>query len=115
MNSIVYVVPWAICDTDNVYIRKTENDGTAELVPGTAVDDWTVREVIPSPDKSSGDLYVILDVYGGYRFTEETKKNVRVVRFTNSSSRLTGLGYEPAEEQERTFIRRKVLKISEAV
>ena len=115
MNSIVYVVPWAICDTDNVYIRRTENDGTADIKPGTEVDDWTVREVIPSPDKSSKDLYVILDVYGGYRFTEEGKKSVKVVRFTNSTGRLAALGYEPAQEQERTFIRRMVLKLSEAV
>lgn len=110
MSNIVYVVPWAICDTDHMYIRKAENDGSIVLDKGTPVDDWCIRDVISNPDRRSKDIFAIIDVYNGYDFKAEHNK-VSLVGLTNSVERLQQFGYTRADEQELAFLRQKVLKL----
>lgn len=109
MGKLIYVVPWAICDTDNIYVKKVNQ--TSDELPGEQdmVDDWMVQSVIKSPDKRTKDIYVILDVYRGYDFAKKSKE-VSVLDITNSVKRLQALGYMPAEEAEKTFIRQRILK-----
>ena len=64
---------------------------------------------MPSPDRRSKDVYIILDVYRGYDFKNRGRE-VSILDITNSVSRLQELGYEPANENDRAFIRQKVLK-----
>ncbi len=116
MSSLIYVVPWAICDTENVYIKKVSNEGASVLGKGTPVDDWCIRDVINSPDRRSKDVYAIIDVYNGYDFKNaDRKKPVEVVKLTNSMKNLKELGYVMADETERHFIREKVLKIEKPI
>ncbi len=115
MSSIIYVVPWAICDTENVYIKKVSLEGADVLDKGTPVDDWCIRDVISSPDRRTKDVYAIVDVYNGYDFDNaDKKKPVEIVKLTNSITNLKSLGYELADETERQFIREKVLMIDKA-
>lgn len=109
MGKLIYIVPWAICDTDNIYVKKV-NQVTDE-VPGeqTIVDDWSVKSVLKSPDKRTKDIYVVLDVYRGYDFKLKSR-DVSILDVTNSVKRLQELGYVPAEEAEKAFIRQKILK-----
>lgn len=112
MSSIIYVVPWAICDTENVYIKKVSLEGADVLDKGTPVDDWCIRDVISSPDRRTKDVYAIVDVYNGYDFDNlDKKKPVEIVKLTNSITNLKSLGYEVADETQRQFIREKVLMI----
>ena len=108
MSRLIYVMPWAICDTENLYLKKIELKD--EVLPKVQddVEDWTVQKVVPSPDRRSKDVYVILDVYRGYDFKSQNRE-VSIVDITNSVSHLRELGYEPADETDRGFIRQKVL------
>ena len=109
MGKLIYIVPWAICDTDNIYVKKVNQ--ISDEVPGeqTIVDDWSVKSVTKSPDKRTKDIYVVLDVYHGYDFATKNRE-VSILDVTNSVKRLRELGYVPAEESEKIFIRQKILK-----
>lgn len=110
MSKLIYMIPWAICDTENVYIREvTQNESVVPEV-GEQIDDWIVKNVIPSPDRRSKDIYVELDVYCGYDFKSRSK-DVSVLQISNSMEHLSELGYIPAAEPNRTFLRKKVLKL----
>lgn len=110
MSKLIYIIPWAICDTENVYVKKVEQGQTEVPQVGDTVDDWTVKNVIPSPDRRSKDIYVELDVYRGYDFKKKDKK-VSVLRINNSIEHLQELEYVPAEDADRSYIRQKVLKL----
>ena len=114
MSRLIYIIPWAICDTENLYVKKMDLGQTVAPVEipkeGDSVDDWTVKSVIPSPDRRSKDVYVELDVYRGYDFKSRSK-DVSVLTISNSVSHLRELGYTAAEEDERSYLRRKVLKL----
>ena len=114
MSNIVYVVPWAICDTDSMYIRKAENDGSIVLDKGTPVDDWCIRDIVNNPDRRSKDIFAIIDVYNGYDFKAE-KKQISMVELTNSVEKLSEYGYKKADEQELAFLRQRVLKLDKPV
>ncbi len=109
MSSIFYVVPWAICDTDRIYIRKTENDGSREYQTGEELDDWTIQKI--HTDKKTGDLYILLDVYRGCRASKGMARDINIVSLTNSVHFLQELGYRAADEQEADFIRSRVMRI----
>lgn len=109
MSRFIYVMPWAICDTDNLYLKKLEQKTEDLPKEQDVIEDWTVQKVIPSPDRRSKDIYIILDVYRGYDFRNRNRE-VSIVDVTNSVSHLRELGYEPADEADRGFIRQKVLK-----
>lgn len=106
MSNIIYVVPWAICDTDSVYVKKV----ASELVPppekGMPVDDWCIRDVIPNPDKRSKDIFAVLDVYNGYDGGKG--KGLSVYSLNNSADKLAELGYSKAGESEMSHIKNKV-------
>lgn len=104
-----YIVPWAICDTDNIYVKRMEQKDMELPKVQEIFDDWTIQSVIPSPDRRSKDVYILLDVYRGYDFKNRNRE-VSILDVTNSISRLQELGYEPAGEEDRAFIRQKVLK-----
>ena len=110
MSSIIYVVPWAICDTESMYIKKIDNDGSVVLEKGTPVDDWCIRDVINNPDRRSKDIYAVVDVYNGYNFNEPGKA-VSLLNITNSVNRLKEYGYRKADEKELAFLRQKILKL----
>ncbi len=114
MSKLIYIIPWAICDTENVYVKKVEQGQTEVPQVGDTVDDWTVKNIIPSPDRRSKDIYVELDVYRGYDFKNRTK-NVSVLRINNSMEHLQELEYMPAEDEDRSYIRQKVLKLDKPV
>ncbi len=113
MSSIVYVVPWAICDTESIYIKKTD----AALVPapekGAEINEWCIRNVLPSPDGRSKDIYAVVDVYNGYK-EKMNEKGMSVFSLSNSAERLEELGFTRADEKESYFIRTKVLKLKNA-
>ncbi len=109
MSRLIYIVPWAICDTENLYVKRMEQKETVLPNVQEEFDDWTIQSVIPSPDRRSKDVYIILDVYRGYNF-ENRNRDVAILDITNSVSRLQELGYVTAEDSDREFIRQKVLK-----
>lgn len=109
MSRLIYVIPWAICDTENLYLKKIEQKNEALPKEQDAIEDWTVQKIVPSPDRRSKDVYIILDVYRGYDFKNRNRE-VSIVDVTNSISHLRELGYAPADESDRGFIRQKVLK-----
>ena len=49
-----------------------------------------------------------MDVYRGYDF-KKSNRQVEILDITNSIERLHELGYMPAGEEERVFLRQKVL------
>lgn len=108
MSRLIYIVPWAICDTEHLYLKRTEQNG--ELPKKyDSFEDWTIQEVIPNPDRRSKDVYIVLDVYCGYDFKGRNRE-VSILDITNSVSHLTELGYEPADETDQSYIRQRVLK-----
>lgn len=109
MSRLIYVMPWAICDTENLYLKKIELKDETLPKEQDAVEDWTVQKVVPSPDRRSKDVYIILDVYRGYDFKSRNRE-VSIMDITNSVSHLKELGYEPADEADKGFIRQKILK-----
>lgn len=108
MSRFVYVVPWAICDTENLYIKKVEQKEPELPKECDEYEDWTIQKVIPSPDRRSKDIYILLDVYRGYDF-KKSNRQVEILDITNSIERLHELGYMAAGEEERVFLRQKVL------
>lgn len=114
MSSIIYVVPWAICDTDSIYVKKAASDTVPAPVVGEQVDDWCIRNVIPNPDRRSKDIYAIIDVYNGYK-EKMNEKGMSVFSLNNSESRLTECGYTKlTDEKEAEFIRTKVMKLGKS-
>lgn len=109
MSRLIYIIPWAICDTDNLYIKRMEMNAGELPKEQDVVEDWTVKTVMPSPDRRSKDIYVVLDVYRGYDFRKRHQE-VSILDVTNSVAYLRELGYSPADEAERGFIRQKILK-----
>lgn len=109
MSRLIYIIPWAICDTDNLYIKRMEMNAGELPKEQDVVEDWTVKTVMPSPDRRSKDIYVVLDVYQGYDFRKRHQE-VSILDVTNSVAYLQELGYSPADEAERGFIRQKILK-----
>ncbi len=109
MSRLIYIIPWAICDTDNLYIKRMEMNAGELPKEQDVVEDWTVKTVMPSPDRRSKDIYVVLDVYRGYDFRKRHQE-VSILDVTNSVAYLQELGYSPADEAERGFIRQKILK-----
>lgn len=110
MSKLIYIIPWAICDTENIYTRRIEQGESSVPEVGDSIDDWTVKKVIPNPDRRSKDIYVELDVYCGYDFKTRSK-DVSVLQINNSTEHLKELGYIQAEEPERSYLRKRVLKM----
>lgn len=108
MSRLVYVIPWAICDTENLYIKKVEQKEMELPKECDEYEDWTIQKIIPSPDRRSRDIYVLLDVYRGYDMKNRSRQ-VAVLDVTNSIGHLRELGYMPAKEEERSFLRQRVL------
>lgn len=109
MSRLIYIIPWAICDTENLYIKRLERKTEELPKEQDVIEDWTVKTVMPSPDRRSKDVYVVLDVYRGYDF-KKRHQEVSILNLTNSVAYLQELGYTPADEAERGFIRQRVLK-----
>lgn len=109
MSRLIYIVPWAICDTENLYIKKIEMRSEEVPKEHAAFEDWTIQTVMPSPDRRSKDIYIVLDVYCGYDF-QRPHQEVSILDVTNSVSHLQELGYAPAEEGEKEFIRQRILR-----
>ena len=42
MSNIIYVVPWAICNTDSIYVKKVPSDAAPAPVAGQVIDDWCI-------------------------------------------------------------------------
>lgn len=110
MSYIIYVVPWAICDTDSIYLKKVNSDTVPAPVKGMEFEEWCIRNVIPNPDKRSKDIYAIIDVYNGYS-EKLNEKGMAVFSLNNSVDRLLEYGYTKATEEETRYIRQRVLKI----
>lgn len=108
MSSIIYVVPWAICDTESIYVKKVASDTVPQPEKGLEIDDWCIRNVIPNPDKRSKDIYAIVDVYNGYD-SSKSEKGLSVFSLSNSADKLAEYGYVKADESEAEFIRNRVL------
>lgn len=111
MSSIIYVVPWAICETESMYIKKVSSDTVEAPVKGATVWDWCIRNVIPSPDKRTKDIYVVIDVFNGYK-EHINEKGMSVFSLNNSAEKLVELGFDKATESEAEYIRTKVLKLN---
>lgn len=110
MSNVIYVVPWAICDTDSIYVKKVSSDTVDAPEKGAQVWDWCIRDVIPNPDKRSKDVYVIIDVYNGYK-EKLNEKGMSVFALNNSVDRLLECGFVKATDTENAYIRTKVLKL----
>lgn len=110
MSSIIYVVPWAICETDSMYIKKVNSDTVEAPVKGAAAWDWCIRNVIPSPDKRTKDIYAVIDVYNGYN-ERMNEKGMSVFSLSNSAEKLLELGFDRAEDSDAEYIRTRVLKL----
>lgn len=113
MSNVIYVVPWAICQTDSMYIKKIQSNDMPAPKTGDAIDDWCIKKVIPNPDKRSKDVFAIVDVYNGYD-TKINEKGTPVFELNNSVEKLIEYDYKKADESEQAFIRQKVLKIDKA-
>ena len=110
MSSIVYVVPWAICDTDTIYTKKINFENMEKPSKGDAIDDWCIRDVMASPDRRSKDIYAVVDVFNGYK-EKLNEKGMSVFTLNNSADKLNEYGYKKAEDKEADFIRTKILKL----
>lgn len=111
MSSIIYVVPWAICDTDNMYLKKVNSDETPAPVKGMAIDeDWSIRNVIANPDRRSKDIFAIVDVYNSGE-GNSNDKGMTIFSLNNSVDKLVEKGYVKATDAEREFISNRVLRL----
>lgn len=113
MSNIIYVVPWAICNTDSIYVKKVPSDTAPAPVAGQVIDDWCIRNVVPNPDRRSKDVFAIVDVYNGYK-EKMNEKGMSVFSLNNSESRLKECGYTKASEEETLYIKTKVMKLGKA-
>ena len=55
MSSVIYVVPWAICDTESIYVKKVKGDDVQVPEKGSEFNSWCIRNVIASPDRRTKD------------------------------------------------------------
>lgn len=113
MSSIIYVVPWAICDTDSVYVKKVPSETVPAPEKGAEFYEWCIRNVVPNPDRRSKDIFAIVDVYNGYK-DKMNEKGMSVFSLNNSPKVLTELGFEKASDTEASFIKTKVLKLEKS-
>lgn len=113
MSSVIYVVPWAICDTESVYINKVGSDTVAAPEKGAEAWDWCIRDVMPSPDKRSKDVYAVIDVYNGYK-EKLNEKGMSVFSLNNSVERLEECGFVRATDTEADYIKARVLKLKKS-
>lgn len=113
MSNVIYVVPWAICDTDSIYIKKVSSDIAPKPEVGLEIEDWCIRNVIPNPDKRSKDVYAIIDVYNGYK-EKLNEKGMSVFSLSNSADKLQEYGYIKATDAETEYIRQRVLKLDKS-
>ncbi len=111
--NVIYVVPWAICKTDKIFIKKVNSDTVPAPEKGATVDEWCIRNVVPNPDRRSKDVFAIVDVYNGYK-EKMNDKGMSVFSLNNSEDKLMELGYVEATEQEAEHIRKKVLKLDKS-
>lgn len=111
MSSIIYVVPWAICDTESIYVKRVKGEEAAIPEKGSEFNSWCIRDVIASPDRRTKDTYAVVDVFNGYK-DKMNEKGMSVFSLTNSPNVLLELGFEKAEETEAAFIKNKVLKLN---
>ena len=111
MSNIIYVVPWAICDTESIYVKKVKDETDTVPEKGSEFNSWCIRNVVPSPDRRTKDVYAIVDVYNGYK-DKMNEKGMSVVALTNSPKVLNELGFEKADDTETAFIKNKVLKLN---
>ena len=111
--NVIYVVPWAICETDSIYVKKVNSDTVPAPEKGATVDDWCIRNVIPNPDRRSKDVYAVIDVYNGYK-ENISDKGMSVFSLSNSVEKLEEYGYVKASDTEAEHIRKKVLKLDKA-
>lgn len=109
MSNIIYVVPWAICDTESIYVKKEKSETIPEK--DGEFHSWCIRNVIPSPDRRTKDIYAVVDVFNGYK-SKMNEKGMSVFSLTNSPELLTELGFEKADEAETAFIKNRVLKLN---
>ncbi len=109
MSNIIYVVPWAICDTESIYVKKEKSDMIPEK--NGEFHSWCIRNVIQSPDRRTKDVYAVVDVFNGYK-DKLNEKGMSVFSLTNSPDVLKELGFEKADETETAFIKKKVLKLN---
>ncbi|MDD6401305.1 MAG: hypothetical protein PUG10_06825 [Lachnospiraceae bacterium] len=110
MSSVIYVVPWAICDTDSIYVKKVSSDLVPTPEKGAAIEDWCIRNIVPNPDRRSKDVYAVIDVYNGYS-EKMREKGMSVFSLNNSVTKLMEYGYTKATDTEAEYIRNKVLKL----
>ncbi len=110
MSSVIYVVPWAICDTEAIFIKKVDASTVPAPEKGAEVFDWCIRDVIPNPDKRSKDIFAVIDVYNGYK-EHMNEKGMSVFSLNNSPSKLQEYGFERAEDKDAVSIKTKVLKL----
>lgn len=94
MSNIIYVIPWAICDTDSVYIKQVIRDEKHSVSAGDPFEEWRILEVVPDPD-GSNSVYAIVDVLDGYG-TKNKQKGKPVICLTNSMARMMMLGFTRA-------------------
>lgn len=113
MSNIIYVVPWAICDTESIYVKKVNSDLVPTPEKGAAVEDWCIRNIVPNPDRRSKDVYAVIDVFNGYS-EKMREKGMSVFSLNNSAEKLTEYGYTKATDTEADFIKKKVLKLGKA-
>lgn len=112
MGKIIYIIPWAICDTDSLYIKKIENDKTSQPEAGDEYEEWIIKDVIPSPDRRSRDIYALVDVFKGYNLAERDNKTVPIISLTNSKKKVKELGFVKATDEEKEYILTRVLKVT---
>ena len=112
MSNVIFVVPWAICDTDSVYIKKVDANAVPAPEKGAEVFDWCIRDVIPNPDKRSKDIFAVIDVFNGYK-EKMNEKGMSVFSLNNSATKLTEYGFEKAEDKDALVIKSKVLKLKQ--
>lgn len=112
VSSVIYVVPWAICDTENMYIKKVDKEAVPSLEKGMPVDDdWCIRNIIANPDRRSKDVYAIVDVYNSCG--DKTKEKDMTMYFLNNSVELLEeKGYVRATDLEREYINARVLRLN---
>ena len=89
MSSIIYVVPWAICDTESIYVKKVKGDDIPVPEKGSEFNSWCIRNVMASPDRRTKDTYAIVDVFNGYK-DKMNEKGMSVFSLTNSPN-----GFDP--------------------
>ena len=110
MSQVIYVVPWAICDTGSVYVKKVPSESVPAPENGMEYEAWCIRNVMPNPDRRSKDVFSIVDVFNGYK-EKMNEKGMSVFSLNNSPEVLKEHGFTKADETETAFIKTRVLKL----